>query len=138
MLIALPSSRHYNKSVHGGIDKSDMMIYLYRIRMKSKKWFRVRRLIFHIVDLCCSNAWHLDKAEKGTRSKYYKFKLAIAQCLTQGYPNPQPMLRENIEQIPQVVHSARHVPDILLFLSRDFRCLHVFRFPLTILTKFAL
>ena len=82
----------------GGVDKSDMMISLYRIRMKIKKWYR--RLIFHMVDLGCSNAWHFRKTVKGVSSKYYKFKLAIAQCLT-----------------PQGVHSARHVPDMLLFLS---------------------
>ena len=93
----------------GGVDKCDMMLFLYRIRMKSKKWYR--HLIFHMVDLCCSNAWHLDKAVKGERSKYYKFKLAIAQCLVQGDPNPQPMLREHVDQILPDVRSARHVPD---------------------------
>ena len=94
---------------YGGVDKCDMMLSLYRIRMKSKKWYR--RLIFHMVDLCCSNAWHLDKAVKGERSKYYKFKLVIAQCLVHGDPNPQPMLREHMDQMLQDVRSARHVPD---------------------------
>ncbi|KAI0230256.1 hypothetical protein LSAT2_019361, partial [Lamellibrachia satsuma] len=86
-----------------------MMLSLYRIRMKSKKWYRC--LIFYMVDICCSNARHLDKAVKGERSKYYKFKLAIAQCLVQGDPNPQSMLIEHMDQIIQDVRSARHVPD---------------------------
>ncbi|XP_064597857.1 piggyBac transposable element-derived protein 2-like [Liolophura sinensis] len=45
----------YNKCM-GGVDKCDMMLSLYRIKMKSRKWYR--RLIFHMVDLALSNAWH--------------------------------------------------------------------------------
>ncbi|XP_063586881.1 piggyBac transposable element-derived protein 3-like [Penaeus indicus] len=102
----------YNKCM-GGVDKCDMMLSLYPIKMKSRKWYR--RLIFHMIDLAIANAWHLQKAVKGTSSKYYKFKLAIAECLVQGALEPHPMQRDEMPNLPRDVPSAKHVPNHVRF-----------------------
>ncbi|XP_064641343.1 piggyBac transposable element-derived protein 3-like [Lineus longissimus] len=98
----------YNKCM-GGVDKCDMMLSFYRIKMKSRKWYR--RLIFHMVDLAISNAWHLQKAVTGISSRYYRFKLAIAECLVNGAVQPEPRRREEMPIIPQDVRSAKVVPN---------------------------
>lgn len=83
----------YNKSM-GGVDHCDMLLSFYRIKMKSRKWYK--RLIFHLIDLCCVNAW----------TKLYKFKLAVATSLVQGTSNPQSVLRTEFDKD---VRSARFV-----------------------------
>ena len=46
----------YNSSM-GGVDLVDMLIALYRIKFKSKRWYLI--LIFHAVDIAKVNAWLL-------------------------------------------------------------------------------
>ncbi|XP_047510428.1 piggyBac transposable element-derived protein 3-like [Pieris napi] len=46
--------RLYNNGV-GGVDKTDHLISLYRIFIRSKKW--TLRMIFHAIDLSLSNSW---------------------------------------------------------------------------------
>ena len=46
--------KYYNANM-GGIDKSDMLVQLYRTPMKSKKWYM--RLFAYCLDLCVCNAW---------------------------------------------------------------------------------
>ena len=94
----------YNKSM-GGVDHCDMLLSFYQ-SMKSKKWYK--RIIFHLIDICCVNAWILEKHVLGVCSKLYKFKLALATSLVQGTPNPQPVLRSESEKD---VRSARFVAD---------------------------
>ena len=99
----------YNKSM-GGVDRCDMLLSFYRIRMKSKKWYK--RIIFHLIDICCVNAWTIQRHVLGVPSKLYKFKLALATSLVQGTANPQPLRRNEHEKD---VRSARVVPDDIRF-----------------------
>ncbi|XP_038149898.1 piggyBac transposable element-derived protein 2-like isoform X2 [Cyprinodon tularosa] len=46
--------KSYNSNM-GGIDKSDMLVHLYRTPMKSKRWYM--RLFAYTIDLAISNAW---------------------------------------------------------------------------------
>ncbi|GAA6232932.1 piggyBac transposable element-derived protein 2-like [Lates japonicus] len=46
--------RSYNASM-GGIDKSDMLVHLYRTPMKSKRWYL--RLFAYVIDVSITNAW---------------------------------------------------------------------------------
>ncbi|CAG5017496.1 unnamed protein product [Parnassius apollo] len=44
----------YNNGM-GGVDKTDHLISLYRISIRSKKW--TLRMIFHAIDLALTNSW---------------------------------------------------------------------------------
>ncbi|XP_034018956.1 piggyBac transposable element-derived protein 3-like [Thalassophryne amazonica] len=46
--------KSYNANM-GGIDKSDMLVHLYRIPMKSKRWYL--RLFAYVLDISLTNAW---------------------------------------------------------------------------------
>ena len=46
--------KSYNANM-GGIDKSDMLVHLYKTPMKSKRWYM--RLFAYTIDLCLTNAW---------------------------------------------------------------------------------
>ncbi|KAL1276874.1 hypothetical protein QQF64_023547 [Cirrhinus molitorella] len=46
--------KSYNANM-GGIDKSDMLVHLYRTPMKSKRWYM--RMFAYAIDLCLTNAW---------------------------------------------------------------------------------
>ena len=46
--------KSYNANM-GGIDKSDMLVHLYRTPMKSKRWYM--RLFGYCLDLAVTNAW---------------------------------------------------------------------------------
>lgn len=60
--------------------------------MKSKKWYK--RLIFHLIDLCCVNAWTLQNHFVGLT----KFKLEVARCLVEVTSNPKPLERTEIQK----------------------------------------
>uniref|UniRef100_A0A3P9JJR6 PiggyBac transposable element-derived protein domain-containing protein n=1 Tax=Oryzias latipes TaxID=8090 RepID=A0A3P9JJR6_ORYLA len=52
--------RSYNANM-GGIDKSDMLVHLYRTPMKSKRWYL--RLFAYIIDVSLTNAWVVYKRD---------------------------------------------------------------------------
>ena len=75
----------YNKFM-GYVDQLDMLVALYRINMRSKKWYH--RIIFHFLDVILINSWCLYRAAHvsiGTQKKcimpLLDFKLEVAQCL---------------------------------------------------------
>ena len=65
----------------GGIDKSDMLVHLYRTPMKSKRWYL--RLFGYIIDLCVVNAWLLYKRDsmalKDSHMPLKNFRLQISE-----------------------------------------------------------
>ena len=74
----------YNKSM-GGVDLADCLIALYRINIRSKKYYQW--LIFHMIDMSIVNAWllyrrsadHLQLPKKQVMSlALFKLRLAIA------------------------------------------------------------
>ena len=46
----------YNKSM-GGVDLVDMLISLYRIKVKTKRWYN--QVFWHLIDICKVNGWNL-------------------------------------------------------------------------------
>ena len=52
--------KSYNANM-GGIDKSDMLVHLYRTPMKSKRWYM--RLFAYSLDLTLCNAWLLYRRD---------------------------------------------------------------------------
>jgi hypothetical protein len=71
----------YNRSM-GGVDRCDMMLSLYRLRMKGKKWYK--RLFFHFVDLSIINAWTILRQTSQPRLKLVSYKLEVAVALIRG------------------------------------------------------
>lgn len=70
----------------GGVDLVDLLIALYRIKIRSKKWHH--RIIFHLLDLTVVNAWLLYKRDcsshsvsPGRQYSLLEFKTDIAFCL---------------------------------------------------------
>lgn len=50
--------REYNKNM-GGVDLADMLLSLYRIDRRSKKYYN--RIIYYLLGICTMNAWILYK-----------------------------------------------------------------------------
>ena len=53
--------------------------------------------------------WYLEKAVKKHRSKYYKFKLAISECLVRGAAEPASLLSDERVHIKRDERSAKRV-----------------------------
>ncbi|CAK1603653.1 unnamed protein product [Parnassius mnemosyne] len=74
--------KEYNKKM-GGVDKADMLISLYRIALKSKKWYM--NIFSHLIDISLNNAWLVYKREMqemGDNSIPLKrFRIQIADAL---------------------------------------------------------
>ena len=76
--------KYYNTNM-GGVDKIDSLIALYRIFLRSRKWFH--RLFFHFIDVCVSNAWQIYKrdhtaaTDEGKVLPLYEFKMDLSHCL---------------------------------------------------------
>ncbi|XP_065584309.1 piggyBac transposable element-derived protein 3-like [Artemia franciscana] len=84
----------YNKFM-GGVDLSDMLIELYRIDIRGKKWYM--RLFYYFLDLSVVNAWLLYRRHMGQQGRTHNkslldFKSEIANYLTStndGTPKPR-------------------------------------------------
>lgn len=83
----------YNQHM-GGVDLVDSLIALYRIKIRSKKWYH--RIMFHLLDLTVVNAWLLYKRDclshsvsPGRQYSLLKFKTDIASCLCQEHKGTQ-------------------------------------------------
>lgn len=78
----------YNKSM-GGVDKCDMMVSLYRMSMKGRKWYK--RLFFHFTDLAVINAWTMLRQTTQPKLKLVNFKMDVAVALLKGNLLPHPI-----------------------------------------------
>lgn len=75
----------YNQYM-GGVDLSDMLISLYRINIRSKKYYM--KIIFHLIDLSIVNAWlmyrrHCCQVRLASNEilSLLQFRMAIAESL---------------------------------------------------------
>ncbi|KAI5136413.1 Piggybac Transposable Element-Derived Protein 1 [Manis pentadactyla] len=60
-----------------GVAKMDQIIYKYRVKIRSKKWYSV--LVSYIIDVAMNNAWHLHRAcNPGTSLDLLDFRRYIA------------------------------------------------------------
>ena len=76
---------HYNKGM-GGVDLADMLIALYRIPIKTKRWYI--KVFWHLVDVCKTNAWllyrrHCDQLQIPSKERltFINFIIAVADAL---------------------------------------------------------
>src|SRR5678816_3110210 len=85
--------QEYNKYM-GRVDLADMLIKLYRINFKSRKWYT--RIFYYLLDLSVVNAWllyrrvHVSKGLLKKNMPLVDFKTDIAQelmnCRSSGTP----------------------------------------------------
>lgn len=81
----------------GGIDKSDMLVQLYRTPMKSKRYYL--RLFAYVLDLCLVNSWLLYRRECETlKTKFMclkKFRLEVSSFTRCAKPTLGRVLRNS-------------------------------------------
>ncbi|CAF1429375.1 unnamed protein product [Adineta ricciae] len=89
--------RAYNQYM-GGVDLIDMLISLYRINVKSNKYYM--KIIFHLIDLSIVNAWLLYRRHcsqinipKKTMMSLLTFRLNVAESLLKSAPLVPPVKR---------------------------------------------
>ena len=51
----------------GGVDLADMLIALYRIPCKTKKWYQ--KIFWHLIDIAKVNAWLLYRRHSSQKGK---------------------------------------------------------------------
>ena len=67
--------KKYNKSM-GGVDLADQLISLYKIPLRSKKYYM--RLVFHMIDMVIVNAWLLYRRDASSLNLQRKDILPLA------------------------------------------------------------
>ncbi|XP_049772359.1 piggyBac transposable element-derived protein 2-like [Schistocerca cancellata] len=121
--VECPSIVHYYNQFMGGVDPLDSLIALYRIKIRSKKWYL--RIVFHLLDLTVVNAWLLyrrDCTECNVRKldqlSLLDFKATVAACLCKqnkdgqkkrGSPSSSSM--ETAIQLKKKTGSAAPLPE---------------------------
>ncbi|CAM4623838.1 unnamed protein product [Leuciscus chuanchicus] len=82
--------KSYNANM-GGIDKSDMLVHLYRTPMKSKRWYM--RMFAYAIDVSLSNAWIMYRWESkalgvdGLSLKNFQIQV-FRMCSSQSHVSP--------------------------------------------------
>ncbi|XP_065680710.1 piggyBac transposable element-derived protein 3-like [Hydra vulgaris] len=72
--------KEYNTGM-GGVDLSDMLISLYRIPMKTKRWYL--RVLVHCMDICKINAWLLYRRHGNQLNISQRSQLNLLQFSSQ-------------------------------------------------------
>ncbi|CAF1619795.1 unnamed protein product [Adineta ricciae] len=89
--------KSYNQFM-GGVDLHDMLISLYRINVRSQKYYI--KIIFHLIDLSIVNGWllyrrHCDQRRlpKNKILTLLQFRMAVADALTKPVVPERPVQR---------------------------------------------
>lgn len=69
--------KEYNKFM-GGVDKADMLLELYRINMKSRKWYM--RIVYWCLGVAVVNGWLLYRRHQDQLGKKYEYSLLRFQA----------------------------------------------------------
>jgi hypothetical protein len=79
-MIPCPNTVTTYNNYMGGVDLLDSMLGYYRIQIRSKKWYH--KIMFHMFDLVCVNAWILwRKHNDDVHMPLADFTIAIADAL---------------------------------------------------------
>ncbi|KAM4578002.1 piggyBac transposable element-derived protein 3-like [Fundulus diaphanus] len=99
--------RSYNANM-GGIDKSDMLVHLYRTPMKSKRWYM--RLFAYVIDISLTNAWVVYKRDYkalGVKSQPLKdFRLQVFRDASNQRPATPSSRRSSSSSVESLTISA--------------------------------
>jgi len=81
--VPLPKIVEQYNTHMGGVDLADMLVALYRIELKTHKWYMA--VFSQLLDICVNNAWllyrqdcHQYKHQKVMRLKEFRINIAIA------------------------------------------------------------
>ncbi len=90
-LVSCPTViKSYNANM-GGIDKSDMLVHLYRTPMKSKRWYM--RMFAYAIDVHLTNAWIMYRQNIKA--------LAVAGLLLKNFRSQVFRSRPVVEELPE-------------------------------------
>jgi hypothetical protein len=78
IIVCLQLIKYYNAHM-GCVDEADMLMTLYKIDRKSKRWYM--RIFFHFLDLAVHNAFILFNSSGGKKISLKHFRLAVATAL---------------------------------------------------------
>lgn len=70
--------KNYNKNM-GGVDLADMLISLYKIPLKTRRWYL--SIFAQLIDISINNAWLLYRQNKGKEKSLKEFRLDIFESL---------------------------------------------------------
>ena len=107
--------KSYNANM-GGINKSDMLVHVYRNPLKSKRWYM--RLFVYCLDACVCNAWlyyrHDCKTFGETKCLPLKdFRLEISRSLSSRKPALQRRSRSSTESSREASSSTFKLPKLI-------------------------
>ena len=108
----------------GGVDKADMLMSLYRVSWRTRKWYH--HIFYHTLNMCVINAWLVYKRDcefhKITFMKLLDFQAQIARSLMgevvtrkRGRPSTS-AASLSLKKVPKLDH---HLP---VFMDKQQRC----------------
>ena len=81
LTVARPASVALYNRFMGGVDKTDMLMALYKSKCRTSKWYQ--RIAIHLFSLAVVNAWVICR-ESGGAGALLPFLQNIAICLVRG------------------------------------------------------
>ncbi|XP_047144568.1 piggyBac transposable element-derived protein 2-like [Hydra vulgaris] len=101
----------YNQHI-GSVDLLDSLMGLYRITIRSKKWYH--RLFFHYLDMAVVNAWlwyrraHSQKSSSSQTLRLEEFKAEIAEGLCKAGKGASKKRTAGRPSLDSQIKKARH------------------------------
>ena len=102
--------KQYNKSM-GGVDLADMLIALYRIPCKTKRWYQ--KIFWHLIDIAKVNAWILYRRHANQRqvpSKDQKSLLVFSSKIADALIHANKVVQPNCRGRPSKRKSVDPIP----------------------------
>ena len=102
--------RDYNKSM-GGVDLADMFLELYRIDIRSKKWYM--RIVYYFFDMAVNNAWLIHRRQCKQINVQHMSLLYLKKDIARG------LVITGVSQSPRVGRPSLSVTKRNTTTSRD-------------------
>lgn len=98
----------------GAVDKSDILLSLYRTRFRTRKWYL--RIVFHLFSLSAVNGWNIYRQLGGNES-LLKFLGKICFSLIKGSVEPASINEGSGEE--STIYRSMRGNDALLSIRHD-------------------
>lgn len=110
--------KKYNENM-GGVDRADQNISLYRIGIRSKKWYF--SLFSHCLDMAEHNAWQLHKSNGG-KMDHLAFRRCIASGLLEMYKKTTKRGPSKKSQLTHFESRYDRLDHIVIYQEKQTRC----------------